>query len=186
MVRGWVTCIGPFTAAQLASRLRLPVTEVELALLGCPGVREAVVVSREDLPEDRRLVGYVVPQPGADPSPARLRSLLKEQLPDHAVPEPRDPRVAHILKRAEGQIHFETRVADMTRPFLLARGGASRIVSEDAALDFTARFPDGRWITIAGAGHNVQEDNPRDLADALRAFWGGRLPRMTLTTHPNG
>ena len=67
----------------------------------------------------------------------------------------------------------------MTAPFLLARGGNSQIVSEDAAAEFTARFPDGRWINIEGAGHNVQEDNPRDLADALRAFWSGRLPRMT-------
>src|SRR5205823_1286956 len=33
-------------------------------------------------------------------------------LPDHAVPDPRDPRVAHVLKRANDQIHFETRVAD--------------------------------------------------------------------------
>jgi hypothetical protein len=34
-------------------------------------------------------------------------------------------------------------------------------------------------ISRKGAGHNVQEDNPRDLADALRAFWGGRLRSMT-------
>jgi pimeloyl-ACP methyl ester carboxylesterase len=59
-------------------------------------------------------------------------------------------------------------------------GGESQIVSEDAAHNFTARFPDGRWINIKGAGHNVQEDDPRDLADALRAFWGGRLRSMTL------
>ena len=81
-----------------------------------------------------------------------------------------------ILKHLAG---FEARVPNMTAPFLLARGGESLIVSEDAAHDFTARFPDGRWINIKGAGHNVQEDNPRDLADALRAFWGGRLRSMT-------
>jgi pimeloyl-ACP methyl ester carboxylesterase len=84
---------------------------------------------------------------------------------------------ATILRHLAG---YEARVPDMAAPFLLARGGESRIVAEDAAHDFTARFPDGRWINIAGAGHNVQEDNPRDLADALRAFWGGRLRRMTL------
>jgi pimeloyl-ACP methyl ester carboxylesterase len=84
-----------------------------------------------------------------------------------------------MLKHLAG---FEPRVPDMTAPFLLARGGESRIVTEDAAHDFTARFPDGRWISIANAGHNVQEDNPRDLADALRAFWGGRL-RSTPRSH---
>jgi pimeloyl-ACP methyl ester carboxylesterase len=86
---------------------------------------------------------------------------------------------AMILKHLAG---FETRVPNMTAPFLLARGGESQIVSEDAARNFTARFPDGRWINIKGARHNVQEDNPRDLADALRAFWGGRLQGSGLRT----
>src|SRR5437660_2649886 len=84
---------------------------------------------------------------------------------------------AMILKHLAG---FEARVPDMAAPFLLARGGESLIVTEEAARDFTARFPDGRWINIAGAGHRVQEDNPRDMAEALSAFWGGRLPSMTL------
>lgn len=83
---------------------------------------------------------------------------------------------AMILKHLAG---FEARVPAMAAPFLLARGGESLIITEDAAHDFTARFPDGRWINIKGAGHNVQEDNPRDLADALRAFWGGRLRSRT-------
>jgi pimeloyl-ACP methyl ester carboxylesterase len=77
---------------------------------------------------------------------------------------------ARLLEHLAG---FEARVQNMTAPFLLARGGDSLIVSENAANDFAARFPDGRWINIACAGHNVQEDNPRDLAEALRAFWGG-------------
>jgi pimeloyl-ACP methyl ester carboxylesterase len=84
---------------------------------------------------------------------------------------------AALLKHLAG---FEARVPNIADPFLLARGGESLVVSEDAAHHFTAHFPDGRWINIKGAGHNVQEDNPRDLADALRAFWGGRLRSMRL------
>src|SRR3981081_4537017 len=84
---------------------------------------------------------------------------------------------AALLKHLAG---FEARVPNIAEPFLLARGGESLVVSEDAAHHFTAHFPDGRWINIKGAGHNVQEDNPRDLADALRAFWGGRLRCMRL------
>jgi pimeloyl-ACP methyl ester carboxylesterase len=95
----------------------------------------------------------------------------------------RPPDYAMILNHLAG---FEARVADMAAPFLLARGGKSPIVDEEAADAFTARFPDGRWINIAGAGHNVQEDNPRDLADALRAFWSGRLPSMTQTLLEDG
>jgi amino acid adenylation domain-containing protein len=61
--------------------------EVEAALLGLPGVREAVVVAR--LGSDarsRHLVAYVVPRPEEPPSVAALRSGLKERLPDYMVP----------------------------------------------------------------------------------------------------
>ncbi|WP_342732869.1 alpha/beta hydrolase [Bradyrhizobium sp. B117] len=109
----------------------------------------------------------------------RMRTLLKRGDDGRLVwksdrRRPADYRM--ILSHLAG---FEARIPDMAAPFLLARGGESLIVSKDAAHDFTARFPDGRWINIKGAGHNVQEDNPRDLADALRAFWGGRLRSMT-------
>jgi pimeloyl-ACP methyl ester carboxylesterase len=112
----------------------------------------------------------------------RMRTLLKrgddgrlEWKCDRRYRRPSD--YAALLKHLAG---FEARVPDMAAPFLLARGGESLIVAEDVADDFTARFPDGRWLNIAGAGHNVQEDNPRELADALRAFWAGRLRSMTM------
>ena len=117
--------------------------------------------------------------PRSDPERLRyrMRTLLKRGddgrlvwKADHRYRRPSD--YATMLGHLAG---FEARVAAMAAPFLLARGSESLIVSQDAARDFVARFPDGRWITIAGAGHRVQEDNPRDLADALRAFWGGRL-----------
>ncbi|MFB9269038.1 alpha/beta fold hydrolase [Bradyrhizobium erythrophlei] len=118
--------------------------------------------------------------PRSDPERLRyrMRTLLKRG-DDGRLVWKRDQRrptdFPAILNHLAG---FEARVAEMVAPFLLVRGGESLIVTEDAARDFTARFPDGRWVTIAGAGHNVQEDNPRDLADALRAFWRGRLPGM--------
>jgi pimeloyl-ACP methyl ester carboxylesterase len=120
--------------------------------------------------------------PRSDPERLRyrMRALLKRDRDGRLVWKSDRRRPSDYEMILDHLAGFETRVADMTKPFLLARGGDSRIVSEDAARDFAARFPDGRWITIAGAGHNVQEDNPRDLADALRAFWGGRLPSMTL------
>lgn len=84
---------------------------------------------------------------------------------------------AAILRHLAG---FEGRVHEMAAPFLLTRGADSLIVTREAAHSFTARFPNGRWLDIPGAGHNVQEDNPRELANALRDFWTGRLPSMTL------
>jgi len=59
--------------------------EVEAALLGHDSVREALVVAREDVEGDRRLVAYVVGA-GGGPSAAELREHLRGRLPDHMVP----------------------------------------------------------------------------------------------------
>jgi amino acid adenylation domain-containing protein len=63
---------------------RIEPGEVEARLREQPGVREAVVVAREDAAGDRRLVAYYTGDaaPGAD----RLRARLGERLPEHMVP----------------------------------------------------------------------------------------------------
>jgi amino acid adenylation domain-containing protein len=60
--------------------------EVEAALAGHPGVREAAVLARDDTPGDRRLIAYVVPRPGAALSAAELRGFVQARLPDYLRP----------------------------------------------------------------------------------------------------
>ena len=65
---------------------RVELGEIESALLRLPGVRETVVLAREDAAGDRRLVAYVVPSGASAPEPGALRAALLETLPEYMVP----------------------------------------------------------------------------------------------------
>ncbi|MEY9857116.1 amino acid adenylation domain-containing protein [Catenulispora sp. GAS73] len=65
---------------------RVELGEVEAALAGHPGVVQSAVIAREDIPGDKRLVGYVVEAfPGAV-EPAELRRSVGASLPAFMVP----------------------------------------------------------------------------------------------------
>ncbi|HTZ42892.1 MAG TPA: amino acid adenylation domain-containing protein [Jatrophihabitans sp.] len=64
---------------------RIELGEIEARLLAMPGIAEAVATAREDVPGDRRLVGYVVAT-GEAPAPAELRAWLLAALPEYMVP----------------------------------------------------------------------------------------------------
>ncbi|MGW0424957.1 amino acid adenylation domain-containing protein, partial [Streptomyces sp. NPDC003015] len=66
--------------------LRIEPTEIEAVLTERAELSRAAVIVREDRPGDRRLVAYVVPEPGHTPDAARLRAELRETLPDHMIP----------------------------------------------------------------------------------------------------
>jgi amino acid adenylation domain-containing protein len=61
---------------------RIEPAEIEAALIGIPGVREAAVILRDDLPSGPGLVAYVV----GGASTGELLSSLRKRLPDHMVP----------------------------------------------------------------------------------------------------
>lgn len=67
---------------------RIELGEIETALGRLPGVGRAAVVVREDVPGERRIVGYVVPETGATLDPEALRAELARTLPEYMVPLP--------------------------------------------------------------------------------------------------
>jgi acyl carrier protein len=67
---------------------RIELGEVEAVLRRHEGVRESVVLAREDVPDEKRLTAYVV-QENHDSEPViadALRSYLKVHLPEYMIP----------------------------------------------------------------------------------------------------
>ncbi|WP_016952591.1 AMP-binding protein [Anabaena sp. PCC 7108] len=65
---------------------RIEVTEIEMELLNIGTLKEAVVIAREDIPGDKRLVAYVVSKQKSAPNIKELRQRLKDKLPDYMMP----------------------------------------------------------------------------------------------------
>ena len=61
-------------------------------------------------------------------------------------------------------------VAAISCPILLVRGERSRVVAAETAERLVAQARDARVCTVARAGHTVQGDAPRELADLIRDF----------------
>ena len=65
---------------------RIELGEIETALRRHPAVQEAVVLAREDVPGDQRLVAYIVAKGSGAPTNDEMRRFLEAQLPAHMVP----------------------------------------------------------------------------------------------------
>jgi amino acid adenylation domain-containing protein len=65
---------------------RIETGEIAAVLTRHPGVQASVVVAREDRGGERRLVAYVVPTAGAEPTHRQLVTALTAELPDYMVP----------------------------------------------------------------------------------------------------
>ncbi len=65
---------------------RIELGEIEAQLEEHPAVRHTLVMAREDVPGQKRLVAYTVPKPGHSFTASELRRFLKQKLPDYMIP----------------------------------------------------------------------------------------------------
>ena len=79
---------------------------------------------------------------------------------------------AERTKRAEA---LWVDVKAITTPTLLMRGAISKILAKDSADAMVKAMRDCEQVVIAGAGHSVQGDNPKDFATELDRFVVKRL-----------
>jgi amino acid adenylation domain-containing protein len=85
MPDGQVQVIGRTDFQVKLRGFRIELGEIEAALSECAGVNQAVVVLREDVPGDQRLVAYLTTA-GSDPDTNSLREQLYASLPQYMVP----------------------------------------------------------------------------------------------------
>lgn len=65
---------------------RIELGEIESTLLDHEGVGNVAVIAREDEPGNKNLVAYLVESDGQSTDEGKLRSYLRERLPDYMVP----------------------------------------------------------------------------------------------------
>ncbi|MGI1849503.1 amino acid adenylation domain-containing protein, partial [Rhodococcus sp. SJ] len=110
---------------------RIELGEIEAAVLEHPGVGQAAVVVREDIPGDQRLVAYVVPVFGSTVDADDVTAFAARSLPDYMVP-------AHVVAldaiplTVNGKLDRRALPAPeaRTREFRAPRTGVEQAVAE--------------------------------------------------------
>ncbi|WP_017717583.1 non-ribosomal peptide synthetase [Kamptonema formosum] len=170
---------------------RIELGEIEGALALHPAVLQCAAVTREDVPGEKRLVAYVVPNPemAADLSPP-LRSFLQEKLPDYMVPS------AFVMLDAlpltpNGKL--DRWALPVPEP-VTVKGSADRQAAGAAPKDVLERHLTEIWEKVLGVSPISVTDNFFDLGGhsllAVKLFaqilesLGKALPLATLFAAP--
>jgi glutamate-1-semialdehyde-2,1-aminomutase len=85
-VDGSIECLGRIDQQVKIRGFRIELGEVEAAISKHSQVSQVTVIDQEDIPGNKQLVAYIVPQSTQEISSTELRTFLKEQLPNHMLP----------------------------------------------------------------------------------------------------
>jgi amino acid adenylation domain-containing protein len=162
--------------------VRIEPGEIAALLNQHPHIQATVVIAREDLPGDQRLVAYFVSKPNTKPQSSELRQFLDRQLPDYMVPS------AFVMLTAlpltpNGKIDTRALPApDLNRPESVLKFVAAR---DEFEIQLTKIWQQVLGIHTISITDNFFELGGHSLL-AIRLFseieriWGKNLPLATL------
>ncbi|MGV9878911.1 amino acid adenylation domain-containing protein [Streptomyces sp. NPDC003006] len=163
---------------------RIELGEIEAVLAAHPAVSDAAVVVREDVPGDKRLVGYAVVADGATTTAAELREHAAGELPVHMVPS-----AVVVLDRlpltSNGKLDRKALPAP-ERPAATDAGRAPRTPREE---QLCAIFAEVLGVTTVGIDDNFFELGGHSLlavrlAGRVRAAFGTEVSIGTVFQSP--
>ncbi|MGX5797741.1 AMP-binding enzyme, partial [Pseudomonas sp. E2-15] len=99
---GLLECLGRNDDQVKIRGFRIELGEIEARLATCAGIHDVVVLAREDVPGDKRLVAYFT-WAGEPVGIDSVRAHLQGQLPDYMLPSAYVP-LAHLPLTANGKI----------------------------------------------------------------------------------
>jgi acyl carrier protein len=166
---------------------RIELGEIESALAQHTAVRETVVLAREDVPGDKRLVAYVVAQEGQMlPLTGEMQRFLKKKLPDYMIPSA-FVELEQMPLTPNGKVDRRALPApERTRPELEGVFVAPRTPAEQAMAEIWAQILKMERIGVhdnffALGGHSLLATQ---VVSRLRNTLQVTLPLRSLFEHP--
>jgi len=83
---GKIDCLGRLDHQVKIRGFRIELGEIEELCGRHPAIDQVVVVAREDSPNNKRLVAYLIASSEPAPAVSELREFLREKLPDYMIP----------------------------------------------------------------------------------------------------
>ena len=165
---------------------RVELGEIEAALNQYWAISESVVIDNDDLPGGTRLIGYIVPEEGIEPTSAQLYSFLKEKIPSYMIPS-----IFVILKEIPLTPNGKVNRGELPVPQLSEDGTSANFVAPRNELEETLAEI---WRETLGVAQVGVESNFFDLGghsllatrvvSQVRERFGVELPLRVLFESP--
>ncbi|MFD9904202.1 amino acid adenylation domain-containing protein [Streptomyces sp. NPDC059063] len=173
---------------------RIELGEIEHVLAGHADVAQAVVIVREDTPDDKRIVGYVVPKSrvgAADDAPAEdfgpllaeLTESVRDRLPDYMMPSALIP-LSEIPLTPNGKLDLRALPSEHVTETVVSEG--PRDIHEEKLCGFFAELLGKEQVGIHDdffqlGGHSLMATR---LSVRIRKEFGVDMPLRTIIKYP--